>query len=213
MKISIKHLLLLLAASAFAMGNVACTDDSDHGHDHPHGDHNHGTHDHSEGEHNHGEDGHAHNDKDHDHDHGEDGHAHGGHDHAHGDHDHHGHAHIEAGPNGGRLITSVKPNLEFLFLENRRVQISEVKDDKIVPIGTQVVTLIGGDRSNPTRMEFDYENDALISDVAFPAGMIFPVILQIKASAGADAITEKFNLDLNESPTCGSLEYACTCHH
>ena len=43
--------------------------------------------------------------------------------------------------------------------------------------------------------------------------MIFPVILQIKASAGADAITEKFNLDLNESPTCGSLEYACTCHH
>ena len=93
------------------------------------------------------------------------------------------------------------------------MQISEVKDDKIVPIGTQVVTLIGGDRSNPTRMEFDYENDALISDVAFPAGMIFPVILQIKASAGADAITEKFNLDLNESPTCGSLEYACTCHH
>ena len=59
MKISIKHLLLLLAASAFAIGNVACTDDSDHGHNHSHEDHDHGTHDHSEGEHKHGEEGHA----------------------------------------------------------------------------------------------------------------------------------------------------------
>ncbi len=141
-------------------------------------------------------------------------HKHGDHDHKHGDHDHHhGHAHIEAGPNGGRLITSVKPNLEFLFLKDRKVKISQVEDDKIVPIGTQVVTLIGGDRSNPVRMKFDYDGDSLVSDVAFPAGMLFPVILQIKASAGVDAVTEKFNLDLNDCPSCDSLEYACTCHH
>lgn len=186
MKISTKPLLLLLGASAFAASNIACTDNSDHGHDH--GNHSHGDHDHGEGVHAHNGDGHDHGEDEHDHKHGD-------HSHSHGDHDH-DHPHTQEGPNGGRLITSVKPYLEFLVLEDRRVKILQVKDGKAVPVGTQVISLIGGDRANPTRMNFEFDGDALISDNAFPEGDSFPVVLQIKTSAGADAVTEKFNIEI-----------------
>lgn len=191
MKINTKPLLLLLGACAYATSNIACTDNSDHVHDH--GDHSHGDHYHGEGMHEDNGDGHDHR-KD-EHDHTEHDHMHGDHSHSHGDHDH-DHPHTQEGPNGGRLITSVKPYLEFLVLEDRRVKILQVKDGKVVPVGTQVISLIGGDRAKPTRMNFEFDGDALISDNAFPEGNSFPVVLQIKTSAGADAVTEKFNIEI-----------------
>tara|TARA_R110000850_G_scaffold30231_21_gene83418 strand:- start:4203 stop:4487 length:285 start_codon:yes stop_codon:yes gene_type:complete len=94
------------------------------------------------------------------------------------------------------------------------VKISSISEENAVqPIGTQVVTVMGGDRSSPTRMKFAKAGDSLISDVAFPEGNDFPVVIQIKATADAEAVTEKFNLNLEECPTCSNKEYACTCEH
>jgi hypothetical protein len=38
-------------------------------------------------------------------------------------------------------------------------------------------------------------------------------VVQIKAKPDAKSVTEKFNLNLNDCPTCKNKEYACTCAH
>jgi len=55
----------------------------------------------------------------------------------------------KAGPNGGRLLTNVSPNAEFLVLEDRKVKISFVgADGKVVPAADQVVTRLSPDFVN-----------------------------------------------------------------
>lgn len=187
MKTILKSTALLAAAAAFAIFATGCTDEEhDHGQaEHDHADHEHAEHDHADDE---GE---------HDHAHGEDGHT---------------HDRIEDGPNGGRLLTSIEPHLEFFVTEDRKVRISSVTDDKqLQPIGDEEVSVIGGDRSNPTRMSFAKEGDVLVSNIAFPEGNDFPVVVQI--TSGDEFVTEKFNLNLADCPTCDNLEYACTCDH
>jgi hypothetical protein len=192
---------------AFAL-TPACTKESGD-HDHDHDEH------HENDGHDHGEEGHD----DHDHGKGEkDDHADHKDDHAEhkdGDHDHeHGHDSIEAGPNGGRILHDVEPHVEFLVKEDRKVQISAVNDDgKVIPVTTQTASLMGGSRSNPTKMKFTKEGNVLVSDVAFPAGNDFPVVIQLKGSPDDKAATVKFNLNLADCPTCDNKEYACTCEH
>ena len=143
------------------------------------------------------------------------------HDDGHGRKDDHHHAQPgdhsksqkEGGPNGGRLITSVTPHLEFLVIENLKIRISAVKDGQVVSIGDQIVTLIGGNRSNPTNLEFSKDGDSLISNQSFPKGEALPVIMTIKSTQESDPITEKFNLNLSDCPTCDFKEYACVCEH
>jgi hypothetical protein len=135
---------------------------------------------------------------------------HEGHDH---DHDH-DHDKVEAGPNGGRVLHAVEPHLEFFVTEDRKVQITALGEDgKAIPISEQSVRVTGGDRSNPTRMSFEKDGDVLVSDIAFPEGNDFPVVVQIKTSPDAESAMAKFNLNLADCPTCDYLEYACTCDH
>lgn len=157
---------------------------------------------------------------------GHDSHDHDDHDHAehdHGAHDHEEHDHSDekvvqhpelAGPNGGRVIASVEPHLEFLVTEDREVEIRSLDDSHTVqPLAEQSVTVLGGDRSNPTRMTFAKVDDVLVSDVAFPEGNDFPVVVQITPAPEADKVVSKFNLNLSDCPTCDFREYACICEH
>lgn len=133
---------------------------------------------------------------------------------AHEGHDHGDHTKKIAGPNGGRVITSVEPHLEFFFTKDRKVKITAVDDaGKAVALGEHVVTVTGGSRSKPTRMSFTKDGDSLISDKAFPEGNMLPVIVQIKATPDAKTMIEKFTLNLSDCPTCEHAEYACTCDH
>jgi hypothetical protein len=142
------------------------------------------------------------------------GHSHNGEgDHHHAQPDNHATHQKEGGPNGGRLITSVTPHLEFLVKEDLKIRISAVKDGQVVPIGDQIVTLIGGNRSKPTNLEFSKDGDSLISNQSFPKGKTLPVFVTIKSTQESDPITEKFNLDLSDCPTCDFKEYACVCEH
>lgn len=194
MKAPTKLALSVILVTAYAFFGAACSQQESHDHDHDHDDHEH-----------HDDDGH---------DHGEekgDDHKEASHD----DHDHdHDHDQIEAGPNGGRVLHAVEPHLEFFVTEDRKVQIAALTDGGAAqPIGEQTVTIIGGDRSNPTRMKLVKQGDLLVSNEAFPEGNDFPVVIQIKTSADAKAETEKFNLNLADCPTCEYKEYACTCDH
>ncbi len=124
----------------------------------------------------------------------------------------HDHDHAKAGPTGGKLITEVEPHAEFFVNKDNKVEIRFVDDDmKVIAPGEQVVTVTLGDRSAPTKLSFTKEGDKLISDKVVPEGNNLPTVVQIKTTADAKSVTEKFNLNLADCPECKHKEYACTC--
>lgn len=117
-------------------------------------------------------------------------------------------------PNGGRVIESVKPHAEFLVTPEKKVEVRFLDDaGKVVAPDEQVVTVIMGERTSPTKLAFTKDGDKLVSDKTIPEGKALPVVLQIRTKAGEKAVTEKFNLNLATCPTCQHQEYACTCDH
>lgn len=128
------------------------------------------------------------------------------------DHDHdHG---VVAGPTGGRLITKVEPHAEFFVNKNNRIEIRFFDhDNELVVPGEQVVSVVMGERSAPTKLAFAKEGDKLVSDKAIPEGNRLPTVVQITPKAGGKPVLERFNLDLTQCPTCDFREYACICDH
>ncbi len=119
-----------------------------------------------------------------------------------------------AGPNGGRLITSINPHAEFYLTADRKVQITFVGDDgKTVAPAQQVITVITGDRSAPVKLTFEASGPSLLSEQMIPEGNNFPVVMQMKATPDDKTVIEKFTLNTSECPGCSLLEYACTCGH
>lgn len=118
------------------------------------------------------------------------------------------------GPNGGRVITSFEPPVELLVTDQRHVQIA-VLDSRHQPVAPrdETVSVIAGDRANPTRLTFSRKGAVLLSDQALPEGDNFPFVLQLTTGADGGKQTEKFQMDLQSCPTCEYLEYACICGH
>jgi hypothetical protein len=124
---------------------------------------------------------------------------------------HHG---IKAGPTGGRLITEVEPHLEFFVNKENKVEIRFISDDmKVLAPADQVISIVMGDRSSPTKLSFSKDGNKLVSDKVIPEGNNHPTVLQIKTTPSAKTINEKFNLNLLQCPTCSNKEYACICDH
>ena len=112
-------------------------------------------------------------------------------------------------------MENVEPHLEFLVNEDRTVQIAALSEDlkKTVPLAEQTVSIIGGDRANPTKLELEKKGDVLVSKNTLPDGNDFPVVIQIKTTPDAANSVVKFNLNLEDCPTCDNKEYACECAH
>jgi hypothetical protein len=126
----------------------------------------------------------------------------------------HTHEKKEAGPNGGRLLTTIDPHAEFFVTPERKVQITFLDEhDRPVAPGAQVVTVTAGDRAAPTQLTFTRQGDVLVSDDVLPAGNDFPTVVQIKLSPDANMVYERFNLNLSTCPECKLGEYACICGH
>lgn len=143
------------------------------------------------------------------------GHDHAGHEHH--DHNHAGHEHhdagIVAGPNDGRVFTGISPELEFVVLEDRSIQIHQLDaNHAVVPIGQQKISAIAGDRSSPTILGFNRQGDFLVSNNKLPAGNDFPIVVSV-GNADGSLTRIKFNLNLAPCPSCDNLEYACECDH
>lgn len=131
-----------------------------------------------------------------------------GHNHADG----HAHAKKSAGPNGGRLITSVEPHAEFFVTPERTVQITFIDEQgKAVAPAAQSVTLTTGTRAAPQRIGFSVQEGVLVSGSALPAGDNLSGVLQIRPAAGEKVVTERFQINLAQCPTCNYAEYACIC--
>lgn len=125
-----------------------------------------------------------------------------------------GHKENLAGPNGGRLITSVTPHAEFFITADRKVRITFVGEDgKPVGPAAQVVTVTAGERSAPTRLAFKRDGDALVSDGVLPEGNDYPTVVVIKAAPDEKNVYARFNLNFAVCGGCQRAEYACTCGH
>ena len=154
------------------------------------------------------------------HDHDKDEHKdHKGHDHGadeHKDHDHANHSKKVAGPNGGRIITTVDPHAEFFVTEDRKVRITFLgENNKAIAVAAQFVSIVCGDRSNPTNLTLVKEADglSLLSSGTLPADKSFPAIVTFKATPDATPVFARFTVNLADCPTCKYKEYACTCDH
>ncbi len=123
---------------------------------------------------------------------------HAEHDHDHEDHDHD----AKKGPNGGHLVESKTFTVEVSVDKDRKARLVFVdKDNKALPLAAQTVTGTSGERANPVKLTFakgkDADANVLISDEALPAGAHVPMILVVKATADAKAVTERFELHLH----------------
>jgi hypothetical protein len=119
-----------------------------------------------------------------------------------------------AGPNGGRILTSVEPRAEFFVLPDRKVQITFLgTDGKAVAPAAQTVTVTAGDRASPTTLSFAKSGNTLVSNAPLPAGDPVPTVVQIKRDPTGRTTTAKFNVDLAKCGECKLAEYACICDH
>ena len=119
-----------------------------------------------------------------------------------------------AGPNGGRLITSVEPNFEFLIQEDRKVRLTFVDGNaRPIDVASLSVSLLCGDRMSPTKLAFAQAGDVLLSDKPLPEGNMLPVVLTIQTTPISDPIYEKFHVDFSTCGGCRFVEYACICGH
>jgi len=131
--------------------------------------------------------GHDHEDHDHDEDEDEDEH----------DHD------AKKGPNGGMLVESKAGfALEVAVDKERKARVTFLdKDQKPVALEAQTISGSAGERSAPVKLVFakgkDADANVLISDKALPEGAHVPMILVIKTTADAKAVTERFELHLH----------------
>ena len=117
-------------------------------------------------------------------------------------------------PNGGRIIDTVTPKAEFVVTKDKKAEVRFIDDaGKVIAPAAQSVTVVMGDRTNPTKLAFAKDGDKLVSDKAVPEGDSLPVVLQIKTTPDAKAITAKFNLNMSTCPECKLNEYACACDH
>ncbi len=126
--------------------------------------------------------------------------------------DGHNHKEKAAGPNGGRLVTSVTPHVEILVTQDRRVQITFLDDrgNAIAPVA-QTVEVTTGSRSAPVRLTFAKANTSLLSEQPVPQGDRLPMVVLIRDTPESKAIVERFTLDLAHCQGCNLAEYACTC--
>jgi hypothetical protein len=119
-----------------------------------------------------------------------------------------------AGPNGGRIITTVEPRAEFFVLPDRKVQITFLdKAGKPIAPASQTVTVTSGERASPVTLTFTKSGQTLVSNVAVPPGDSVPTVVQIKPAPNAATVTERFHVDLSKCGECKLSEYACICGH
>lgn len=138
------------------------------------------------------------------------------HDHEHGEateHAHDDHEHEIKAPNGGRILHEVEPHAEFFITKERLVQITFVDDNGKALEDGATLRAIGGKLSAPTKFTFKKTKHGLISEQKLPDGKLVPILLMFKDSEGKKVPTIRFNVDMNDCPTCDFLEYACTCDH
>ncbi|MDQ8184167.1 hypothetical protein [Pelagicoccus sp. SDUM812002] len=123
------------------------------------------------------------------------------------------HEHDFEAPNGGRLVTNVEPHAEIYVADDGEVKVTFLSDHgEVIPPAKQLITLVGGDRMDPIRTNFEKIGESFVSEEKLPMGKAIPLVVQFQEEPGGKTYRERFQLNMSSCPTCKYKEYACTCH-
>ena len=121
-------------------------------------------------------------------------------------------AKVKAGPRKGRVLEMQGKNAEFLVGEDRTISIA-FYDAAMKPQAptTEVAAAIAEAPTGKARLEFEKKGNLLVSKTPLPAGELYTVVVQLKATADAKSRNFRIPLNLSLCKPCGNAEYACTC--
>lgn len=121
-------------------------------------------------------------------------------------------AKVKAGPRKGRVLEMQGKNAEFLVGEDRTISIA-FYDAAMKPQAptTEVAAAIAEAPAGKARLEFEKKGNLLVSKTPLPAGELYTVVVQLKATADAKSRNFRIPLNLSLCKPCGNAEYACTC--
>ena len=121
-------------------------------------------------------------------------------------------AKVKAGPRKGRVLEMQGKNAEFLVGQDRTISIA-FYDAAMKPQAptTEVAAAIAEAPTGKARLEFEKKGNLLVSKTPLPAGELYTVVVQLKATADAKSRNFRIPLNLSLCKPCGNAEYACTC--
>ena len=121
-------------------------------------------------------------------------------------------AKVKAGPRKGRVLEMQGKNAEFLVGQDRTISIA-FYDAAMKPQAptTEVAAAIAEAPAGKARLEFEKKGNLLVSKTPLPAGELYTVVVQLKATADAKSTNFRIPLNLSLCKPCGNAEYACTC--
>ncbi len=119
-----------------------------------------------------------------------------------------------AGPHGGKVITAIEPHVELFVTAENKVQMTFLNEKlTAIPPAEQTISIICGERSQPTKLSFIKTETGFLSEQTLPDSKNFPAVIRIKITPDAKFKTLRLQMNLTDCPTCDYKEYACTCDH
>jgi hypothetical protein len=108
------------------------------------------------------------------------------------------HERITLGPSGGRVIyldSPAIPHVEVIVNSDNRASITLLDADrKPMTPGEHVITVTAGQRSSAKKLQLEKQGDKFISEPV-PDGAPYTMVIQIKGTGGAKALTARLNYD------------------
>lgn len=116
------------------------------------------------------------------------------------------------GPNGGRVVTTDAPHVEFFVEKDRSVVVSFYdKDLKPIKASTQVVSATAEAKSGKVKLAFTPKEGALVSSAPLPEGENYTVVIQVRDTPEAKPKNYRVLFHDEICAECKRAEYACIC--
>lgn len=122
-----------------------------------------------------------------------------------------GHADIELGPNGGRILELSKDETMHgeVTVKDGKFHIALFdKEMKPVALADQTLTVTGGDRNKPEKLTVEKQGEQFVAPAVKPGQW---VIFQYRENPKAKAITARFEYDTKACGECKKEEWLCAC--
>lgn len=117
-----------------------------------------------------------------------------------------------AGPNGGRIVTTEAPHVEFFVEKDRTVAVT-FYDAALKPVapGTQVISVIAEAKSGKAQFALEKTSTGFVSKQPLPEGDDYTVVVQVRDAAGAKPKNYRVLFHDEICKECKRAEYACIC--
>ena len=122
-------------------------------------------------------------------------------------------AHVELGPNGGRLLDLSKDKsvLGEVTVKGDKFHVALFdKDKKPMKVEQQSLTATGGTREKPEKLSVEKSATGFTIPL-IPAGQW--LIVQYKDTPDAKAVTARLHYDMSTCGECKKPEWLCACHN